>query len=275
MSEQRLHVTVVTLSFNQRPFLERALRSVLEQDYPVEYIVVDPGSTDGSRELIERYRARLARVVLEPDDGPADGLNKAFKLATGDVFVCVNADDALLPGAVTSAVAALERHPDAAAVYADGYIVDGSGRPIRRFRSTGFDLRRFVFGGVNVMYQATFVRRDAFFAVGGFNPGNGTCWDGELLVDLALAGRELRHVGGLWGIFSIHADSISGSGRLRREYDRDRLRLFEKVVGRSPAPRDRAAFALARAEKWLRDPRYLVWRITDAVQRPKLGEALP
>ncbi len=86
-----------------------------------------------------------------------------------------------------------------------------------------------------------------------------------------LAARYFR----LWGIFSIHADSISGSGRLQREYERGHLRLFEKVVGRSPAPRDRAAFALARAEKWLRDPRYLVWRITDAVQRPKLGEALP
>lgn len=125
MSGQRLRVTVVTLLFNQRPFLGRAMRSVLEQDYPVEYIVVDPGSTDGSRDLIERYRARLARVVLEPDEGPADGLNKAFRLATGDVFVCVNADDALLPGAVASAVAAFERHPGAAAVYADGFFVDG------------------------------------------------------------------------------------------------------------------------------------------------------
>jgi glycosyltransferase involved in cell wall biosynthesis len=275
MSEHRLRVTAVTLSFNQRPFLERAMRSVLEQDYPVEYIVVDPGSTDGSRDLIERYRARLAQVVLEPDDGPADGLNKALRLATGDVFVCVNADDALLPGAITSAVAALERHPGAAAIYADGYFVDESGRPIRRLRSTGFDLRRFVFGGVNVMHQATFVRRHAFFAVGGFNRDNRTSWDGELLVDLGLARRELRHVAGLWAIFSIHPDSISGSGRLQREYDRDQLRLFEKVVGRSPSRRDRVAVVLARGEKWLCNPRYLVWRITDLVRRPKLSKALP
>jgi glycosyltransferase involved in cell wall biosynthesis len=274
MSEQQLRVTVVTLSLNQRPFLERAMRSVLEQDYPVEYIVVDPGSTDGSRDLIERYRTRLDRVVLEPDEGPADGLNKAFKLATGDAFICVNADDALLPGAVARAVAALERHPAAAAIYADGYIVDGSGRPIRRFRSTGFDVRRFVFGGVNVMHQATVVRRDAFFAVGGFNRDNRTSWDGELLVDLGLAGRELRHVAGLWAIFSIHASSISGSGRLQREYHHDQLRLFEKVVGRSPARRDRVAVIRARVEKWLRDPRYLVWRITDLVRRPRLAEAL-
>ena len=275
MSEQGLRVTVVTLSFNQRPFLERAIRSVLEQNYPVEYIVVDPGSTDGSRDLIERYRARLAHVVLEPDEGPADGLNKAFGLATGDAFVCVNADDALFPGAIASAVTALERHPNAAAVYADGYIVDGGGRPIRRYRSTSFGLRRFVFGGVNVMHQATFVRRDAFFAVGGFNASNGTSWDGEMLVDLGLAGRELRHVTGFWAIFSIHADSISGSGRRQSEYDLDRLRLFEKVVGHRPRKRDRTAFALARLEKWLRDPLYLVWRITDAVRRPVTVSKLP
>lgn len=98
MSEQRLGATVVAPSFNRRPFLERAMRSVLEPDHPVEYIVVDPGSTDGSRVLIGRYRACLDRVVLEPDEGSADGLNKAFRLATRDVFVCVNADDALLPG---------------------------------------------------------------------------------------------------------------------------------------------------------------------------------
>lgn len=271
VNEKRLTVTAVTLSLNQRPVLERAMRSVLEQDYPVEYILVDAGSTDGSRELIDRYRARLAHVIFEPDDGPADGLNKALEVATGDVFVCVNSSDALLPGAISSAVNGFECHPKAAAVYADGYYVDGSGKPTRRFRSTSFDVRRFVFGGVNVMQQATFVRRDAFLAVGGFNSGNGTSWDGELLVDLGLAGRELRHVAGLWAIFSIHPNSISGPAGLVSEYNRDRLQLFEKVVGRSPAPRDGVSFVLARIEKWLRDPQYLVWRITDAIRRPELA----
>jgi glycosyltransferase involved in cell wall biosynthesis len=152
----------VTPSLNQSPFLERALRSVLDQSHPVEYVVVDAGSTDGSRDIIERYRPRLDRVLFEPDDGPADGLNKSLALATGDAFVCVNADDMLLPGAVAGAVRALERRPAAAAVYANGYIVDERGRPTRRFRSTDFDVRRFVRGGVNVMQQATFVRRDAF-----------------------------------------------------------------------------------------------------------------
>src|SRR4029077_2212938 len=80
-------VSIVTISFNQAPFLERAIRSVLEQDHPdVEYIVVDPGSTDGSREIIEKYRSRIAKVILEPDRGPANGLNKGFAAATGEIL---------------------------------------------------------------------------------------------------------------------------------------------------------------------------------------------
>ena len=72
-------VSIVTISFNQEKFLERTIRSVLAQDYPeIEYIVVDPGSTDGSRDIIERYRDRIAHVIFEPDKGPSDGLNKGF-----------------------------------------------------------------------------------------------------------------------------------------------------------------------------------------------------
>src|SRR4051794_19097336 len=75
----RMRISIVTISFNQAAFLERALESVLRQTHPdVEYIVVDPGSTDGSREIIERYRPRLAAVALEPDSGPADGMNRGF-----------------------------------------------------------------------------------------------------------------------------------------------------------------------------------------------------
>ena len=100
-----MKVSVVTVSFNQARFLERAIRSVLGQDYDdIEYIVVDPGSTDGSRAIVERWRDRIDRIILEPDRGPPDGLNKGFAAATGEIFAYLNADDALLPGAVRAAV---------------------------------------------------------------------------------------------------------------------------------------------------------------------------
>src|ERR1700738_5632483 len=102
-------VSIVTISFNQAEFLERAIRSVVDQDYPeIEYSVVDPGATEGSRDIIERYRSRIARVIYEPDRGPADGLNKGFACATGDIFGFLNSDDVLLPGAVRRAVSFLE-----------------------------------------------------------------------------------------------------------------------------------------------------------------------
>ncbi|MCW1843786.1 glycosyltransferase [Prosthecomicrobium hirschii] len=67
--------SVVAISFNQAEFLERAMCSVLTQTgVDVECIVADPGSTDGSREIIERYRDQLAHVVFEKDEGLADSL---------------------------------------------------------------------------------------------------------------------------------------------------------------------------------------------------------
>ena len=93
-------VSIVTISYNQAQFLERTILSVLDQDYPeIEYIVVDPGSTDGSREIIERYGSRISKVILRPDRGAADGLNSGFAEASGQILGFLNSDDTLLPGA--------------------------------------------------------------------------------------------------------------------------------------------------------------------------------
>jgi GT2 family glycosyltransferase len=93
-------ISIVTVSFNQAAYLDAAMRSVLDQNYPnLEYIVVDGGSTDGSVEIIEKYRSRLAHVIIEPDDGQSDALNKGFRLATGDVMNWLCSDDLFEPGA--------------------------------------------------------------------------------------------------------------------------------------------------------------------------------
>ncbi len=76
-------VSIVTICFNQAALLEQAIRSVLDQDYAdIEYIVVDPGSTDGSREIIAHYCDRIAAIIDQPDERPAGGLNKGFARAT-------------------------------------------------------------------------------------------------------------------------------------------------------------------------------------------------
>jgi GT2 family glycosyltransferase len=101
-------ITVVTVSYNQRIYLEQCLLSVLDQHYPnLEYIVVDAGSTDGSVELLRRYECRFTKLIVEPDKGQSDGLNKGFRLATGDILTWVNSDDMLAPLALKRAAMAM------------------------------------------------------------------------------------------------------------------------------------------------------------------------
>ncbi|MCB0818933.1 MAG: glycosyltransferase, partial [Flavobacteriales bacterium] len=106
-----LRATVVTPSFQQAAYLEECLRSVKEQDAPVEHIVVDGGSTDGSREVIERHAGRLAWWCSEKDQGQSDAINKGLAHASGDVFTWVNSDDALTPAAVQEVLKAFSEDP--------------------------------------------------------------------------------------------------------------------------------------------------------------------
>jgi len=104
-------ISVVTISYNQVPFLEATLHSVLDQAYPnLEYIVIDGGSTDASREILERHRKDLAALIIEPDKGQSDALRKGFSLATGDILTWLCSDDLLEPGALTRVADAFERY---------------------------------------------------------------------------------------------------------------------------------------------------------------------
>jgi ADP-heptose:LPS heptosyltransferase/GT2 family glycosyltransferase len=104
-------LTVVTVSLNQGRYLEETLQSVLGQGYPnLEYIVVDGGSTDDSREILERYRQRLAHCIVEPDEGQADALNKGFALATGEILAWLNSDDRYPAGALWRAAIAFDSY---------------------------------------------------------------------------------------------------------------------------------------------------------------------
>ena len=243
------------------------MSSVLSQDWPdLEYLVVDPGSTDHTSEIIQSFQRRYPGRVIhidQPDAGPSDGLNKGFARATGQLFGYLNADDFYLPGCLKKAVDAARMFPNAAAVYADGYTASGEGKILRRVISTRFTPRKFAYGGALVLQQSTFYRAENFREVGGFNVENRTSWDAEILLDMALQSMQLVHVPGFWSVFRIHSQSITGSQRLAEESRSTHARYFRKVMGRDRTSLDRLAAKFVMAYTLLSEPRSLAARIGD------------
>jgi glycosyltransferase involved in cell wall biosynthesis len=247
-----IKISVVTISFNQAKYLEEAIRSIVEQDYPdLEYIIVDPGSTDGSREIIEKYSDRIHKIIFEPDNGPADGLNKGFALATGDAFGYMNADDILLPGTLTKVAAYFEAHGEMDVLLGNGVQLDSNGIVTKKLYSSKWDLKRYAYGACMALQQATFFRRHAFGKTHGFNIANRTCWDGELLVDMSMTGARFLTVDDQFGGFRIYSESISGSGRSYSQYKLDTLRIFQKIMARDRQGYDQFLSLGYRIEKKL------------------------
>jgi glycosyltransferase involved in cell wall biosynthesis len=254
--------SIVTISFNQAQFLERALLSVIGQDYPdVEYIVVDPGSTDGSRDLIAKHRGRIAQVVLERDAGAADGLNKGFAVATGDVFGFLNSDDVLLPGALAGAADFLRKRPGIDVVSGDCEIVDERDTVLRLSYSDRFSLRRYAYGTGILMQPSTFFRADAYRRTQGFNMQNRSNWDGELFVDMARAGARFARSRRVWSQYRIHQTSITGTGKLDAAIAAYRERMFSHITGRPWQASDRLLGAAYKVLKYVETPRAVQQRL--------------
>ncbi len=249
-------VSIVTISFNQGPFLAEAIESVLSQrGVRLDYIVVDPGSTDGSREIIEAYRPQLSAVVLEPDTGPADGLNKGFSRARAEVLGYLNADDLLLPGALEYAIQYFRSHPDVDVITGHGNVIDADGRHLRRNYSDRFSLRAVAYDACVSVQPSTFFRRSAYLRTFGFNESNRSNWDGELLVDMARAGARFALADRLMSCHRMHPTSISGSRKLAEAYFAYRRRMFETIVGRPPRRADALIGGAFRLLKHLSHPR--------------------
>jgi glycosyltransferase involved in cell wall biosynthesis len=108
-----LKLSIITPSFNQGRFLEETILSVLNQGYePLEYIIIDGGSTDESVEVIKRYEDRVAYWVSEKDRGQVHAINKGLERATGDVFAFINSDDVYYPETFKTVMGYFEEHPD-------------------------------------------------------------------------------------------------------------------------------------------------------------------
>lgn len=219
MSGARPKISIITPSLNQASYLEESIRSVLEQDYaPLELIVVDGGSSDGSVDIIRRYAHRIAWWTSEPDRGQAHAINKGLEHATGDVVAFINSDDLYLPGAF-SAVARYFENRDCQWLCGDTFMF-GDGHPRALLVA---DVPRSAGHCLSWAYTAPqpgmFWRRHLLDRR--FDERWQYCFDHDLYVRLLLDGHRCEHLPLPVAAYRLHAasKSVAEAGRFDHEFD--------------------------------------------------------
>ena len=176
-------ISVITVTFNSEKTLERAIQSVLSQDYlNIEYILVDGGSQDSTPIILERYKDAFSVCISEPDQGIYDAMNKGILVSTGEIIVFLNSDDVYANSHVLSEVAKLFSTQNVDAVYADveyfrPHFVDDV---VRTYRSIKFNpkTRR---QGITPAHPTLFVKRKIYEARGLYDPSYKSAGDFELI----------------------------------------------------------------------------------------------
>jgi len=189
-----IRVSVVTVCLNSRDLIERTLRSVIDQSYPlIEYIVIDGGSTDGTLDILGRYSEHIDVLVSERDDGIYDAMNKGLERAKGSIICFLNSGDYFYDAnVVESVVKAFEENPGCEIVEGDIVFYDGKEeeyRAIQKESPIGLARR-------GIHHQAVFARMSLFREYGLFDTGFRIYGDLDWFLRCILGkGARVVHIG--------------------------------------------------------------------------------
>lgn len=223
-----MKISIVTGSYNSAPYIEEAIQSVADQDYPnKEHIIYDGESTDETIDILNRYdHLSHLRWVSEPDEGQSDALNKGMREATGDVVGWLNADDRYLPGCFQTVADHFEGNADTDVLYGNYRWIDAAGTVFQERRELDFDL--FMLKYVDTLYipsEALFIRRGVIQDGELIDRSYDWSMDYEYILRLALKGYTFAHVDRFLSDFRWHDESKTGTAPHKMNEDRIRALL--------------------------------------------------
>ena len=153
-------LSVITIVYNNVRDIERTMLSVLNQTYQnIEYIIVDGKSTDGTLQVIEKHKTRIAKLISEKDEGIYDAMNKGLANAAGDYVIFMNSGDEFFEAGTVEKVFATA--PDADIYYGETEMINDEGQSLGQRRHKApkqFTWRDFKYG-MSVSHQAIYIRR--------------------------------------------------------------------------------------------------------------------
>ena len=235
-------VTVVMPLMNGMPWLPEAVDTVLSQPGPVELIVCDGGSTDGSREWLLDHVAGRGRLVFQADSGQSDALGRGFSEAHGEILGWLNADDRLNPEALGSVRAAFDRHPSAVIVSGGCALIDASGKIIGGIPLPPDGSRAGLLTyPTNLPQPATFFRASVYRQAGGIDRHLAYAMDVDLWLKMTRFGVTVLLPELVLAQFRIHAGAKSSRAATSMVREDLRVRLRHGLSPLSPT-----ALTLAR-----------------------------
>lgn len=233
-----MRFTIVTPVLNGMPWLPEAIRSVARQrdGVDVEHLVLDGGSTDGSREWLAAHKDLGYDLRVEPDGGQTDALQRGFQRAKGELLGWLNADDVLEPGALAIVEAAFGASPEAAMVSGACLFIDAAGR-ILGAMSTPPDptLAGLVRVRINPPQPSTFFSAIAYERAGGLDRSFDLAMDVDLWLRLAREGRYVVLPDQVLARYRVHPTAKSERAATASAREDLRARRLAGMHLRSPA----------------------------------------
>lgn len=179
-----MKISIITITYNSAATIEQTIRSVTEQSYKdIEYIIVDGQSTDGTLEIIDKYKSRISKFVSEKDKGLYDALNKGIGMASGDVIGILHSDDFYIDTQVIQKYADTFSKSKSDSVYSDLYYVDktNTDKIIRKWKSGEYKANSFINGWMPP-HPTFFVKKEIYNKLGTFNLAFKSAADYELML---------------------------------------------------------------------------------------------
>ena len=167
-------ISIITPSLNQGKYIERAIQSILGQEYPnLEYVIIDGGSKDNSVKIIKKYADKLTYWVSEPDRGQSDAINKGFARTSGEIMTWLNSDDILMPGTLNLAANIFKKLKDVQWISGIPTVINEEGLIVHLGLNPAY-IRKLIELGFHhgaalgwIMQEGTFWRRQLWEKAGG------------------------------------------------------------------------------------------------------------
>jgi glycosyltransferase involved in cell wall biosynthesis len=227
-SKNQSIISIVTPSFNQADFLERTIKSVLNQGYPkLEYIIQDGGSTDQTKDILNKYSSSFKYWESLPDRGQSNAINLGFQHATGEIMAYINSDDIYLPGTLHYVANYFAKHQEVDVIYGHRILINANDMEIGRWILPKHNSK--ILDWADYIPQETlFWRRRIWDKVGGTIDENFQfAMDWDLILRFKEVGAKFSRVPRFLGAFRIHhnqktSTNISQIGIAEMQYLRKR-----------------------------------------------------